>query len=126
MSNKILIIDDEPEFRETIRGFLRERGYNIITAGDGEEGLKRIQEDSPDLVLLDLKMPKKDGYGLLKNIRENREWVPVIIISALAEPKDIFKGYDFEADYYLTKPLNLENLLRAIQIMLSLIPLRKK
>ena len=88
--------------------------------------MNKFNAESPDLVLLDLKMPKKDGYEFLKHIRENKEWVPVIIISALSEPKDVFKGYEYEADYYLTKPIDLENLLRAIQIMLSLIPLRKK
>jgi DNA-binding response OmpR family regulator len=126
MLNKILVIDDEPDFLSTIKDFLTQRGYSVVTARNGEEGLEVLGAESPALILLDLKMPKKDGYEFLKHIRDSKGWIPVIIISALTNPKDIFKGYEFEADYYLTKPVNLEGLLKAIQIMLSLIPLRKK
>ncbi len=126
MSSRILIVDDEAGLRETVKGFLEDRGYAVIAACDGDDGLNKFDAESPDLVLLDLKMPKKDGYELLKHIREDKRWVPVIIISALADPKDIFKGYEYEADYYLTKPVDLENLLNSVQIMLSLAPLRRK
>ena len=126
MAHKILIIDDEPEFVDVIAGFLRDRGYEVVAAGDGEDALRQFDATSPDLVLLDLKMPGKDGYEFLKEIRTRRTWVPVVIVSALSEPKDIFKGYEFEADYYLTKPVNLENLSRAVMVMISLIPLRKR
>lgn len=126
VAHKVLLIDDEPDFVEVIRGFLQDRGYEVAVACDGEDGLRQYDAASPDLVLLDLKMPKKDGYEFLKEIRANRKWVPVVIMSALSEPKNIFKGYEFEADYYLTKPINLESLSRVVLIMISLIPLRKR
>jgi DNA-binding response OmpR family regulator len=125
MAHKILLIDDEQGFLDTLKNFLEERGYATLTACDGDEGLKKFLAESPDLVLLDLKMPKKDGYEFLRSVRAQKRWVPVIVVSALAEPKDIFKGYKYEADYYLTKPLNLESLSMGIQVMLSLVPLRK-
>jgi DNA-binding response OmpR family regulator len=123
---KILIIDDEPDAVDMMRDFLAARGYTIVAAYDGEEGLKKFDSEKPDLVICDIRMPKKDGFQFLQELRASRKWVPVIIITALTEPVNILKGYDFEADYYITKPINLEDVLKAVQLMLSLIPLRKK
>ena len=123
---KILLIDDEAEALSMLNDFLSSRGYNIVTAVDGEEGLKKLAREKPDMVLCDIKMPRKDGFQFLKEVRATREWIPIIIISALTEPGNIFKGYNLEADYYLTKPINLEDVLKAVKIMVSLIPLRKK
>jgi DNA-binding response OmpR family regulator len=67
-----------------------------------------------------------DGFQFLKKLRSDKRWVPVIMISALTESSNIFKGYELEADYYIAKPIDLENTLKAIQIMSSLIPLRKE
>lgn len=122
---KILVIDDEKEALYMLKGYLEARGYDITTAMDGEEGIEKLDAEKPDLVLCDIKMPKKDGFQFLKEARSSRKWVPVIIITALTEPTNIFKGYDLEADYYITKPINLEETLKAIRIMLSLKPLRK-
>jgi len=123
--SKILIIDDEPDAVDMMKDFLAARGYEILTSYDGEEGLIKLDSGKPDLVICDIKMPKKDGFQFLQEIRATRKWVPVIIITALTEPMNILKGYDFEADYYITKPINLPEVLKAVQIMLSLIPLRK-
>lgn len=123
---KILVIDDEPEVIDMLKEFLSSRGYDISAALDGDEGLKKSDEEKPDVILCDIKMPRKDGFEFLKEFRASRSWIPIIILSALTEPANILKGYSFEADYYITKPINLEETLKAIQIMLSLIPLRKK
>lgn len=123
---KILIIDDEPDILTVLSDFLSARGYAISMAMDGEEGVAKFDSDQPELVLCDLKMPRKDGFQFLKEIRASKRWVPVIIISALTEPANILKGYDFQADYYLTKPLDLNELLKSVEIMLSLAPLRKE
>ena len=123
---KILLIDDEKDAIDMIEGFLSPRGYDIVTAMDGEEGLRKFDAEKPNLVLCDIKMPKKDGFQFLQELRATREWTPVIIISALTEPDNILKGYGFEADYYITKPIDLEDTLKAVKIMLSLSPLRKK
>jgi len=124
--SKILVIDDEKDAIDLISNFLTPRGYDVVTAWDGEEGLRQFDKENPDLILCDIKMPKKDGFQFLKELRTSRRWAPVIIITALTEPVNILKGYNFEADYYLTKPINLDELLKAVKIMISLIPLRKK
>jgi DNA-binding response OmpR family regulator len=123
---KVLIIDDEKEIVDMLSEFLTTRGYAVSKACDGEDGLKKFDSDNPDIVMCDIRMPKKDGFEFLEEMRSTRSWVPVIIVSALSEPASIMKGYAFEADYYITKPINLEETLKALQIMLSLAPLRKK
>jgi len=123
---KILIIDDEPDALDMITEFLSKRNFEIVTALDGEEGLKKFNDESPSVVVCDIRMPKKDGFQFLGDLRNGKEWVPVIILSALTDPSAAFQSYRLEADYYLTKPVNLPDLLKAIEIMFSLIPLRKK
>ncbi|MCX5678106.1 MAG: response regulator [Candidatus Omnitrophica bacterium] len=123
---KILIIDDEKDIVDTLSDFFTARGYAVSKACDGEDGIKKFDSDNPDIVMCDIRMPKKDGFAFLEEIRSSRKWVPVIIVSAISEPVNIMKGYAFEADYYITKPINLEEALKALQIMLSLAPLRKK
>ncbi len=123
---KVLIIDDETDIVEMLSDFLTARGYAISKAYDGEDGLQKFDSDNPDIIMCDIKMPKKDGWDFIEKLRSSKRWVPVIIISALSEPANVMKGYDFEADYYITKPINLEEVLKALQIMLSLAPLRKQ
>ncbi len=123
---KILVIDDEKDIVDLLSEFFTARGYAVSRACDGEDGLKKFDSDNPDIVMCDIKMPKKDGFAFLEEIRSSRKWVPVIIVSAMSDPANIMKGYDFEADYYIAKPIDLEAALKALQIMLSLAPLRKK
>lgn len=123
---KILIIDDEKEAIDLLREFLSARGHAIAEAGDGVDGLKKLNSEKPDIVICDIRMPRKDGFQFLKELRSTKEWIPVIIVTAVTDPVEILKGYNLEADYYLTKPINLQDVLRAVNIMVSLIPLRKK
>ena len=123
---KLLVIDDESEAVEMLRGFFTDRGYSVATAFDGDDGLGKFDAENPDVVICDIKMPNKDGFAVLEELRASRKWVPIIILSALSETANIMKGYKFEADYYITKPINLEETLKAVQIMLSLAPLRKQ
>jgi len=124
--SKILLVDDEKDAIDMMKEFLSARDFSIVTALDGEEGLSQFEKEKPDVIICDIKMPKKDGFQFLKELRSSKDWVPVIMVTALAEPVNVLKGYSLEADYYLTKPINLEDVLKAIMIMLSLIPLRKK
>jgi DNA-binding response OmpR family regulator len=127
MAYKILVVDDEREVVETLKNRLLREGYAVTVAFDGQEALDKVKEDNPDVILLDLILPKLNGFEVLKEIREKYtdKWRPVIIISAQAELDSVRKGYTLEADHYLTKPCTMENILRGIRIMLSLIPLRK-
>lgn len=128
MANRILVVDDEREIVETLRGVLLKNGYEVSTAFDGEEALLKVRDENPDVILLDLIMPKLNGYDTLKEIREkhNDKWRPVIIISAKMELESVQKCYNLEADHYLTKPCSIDNILRGIETMISLIPSRIK
>lgn len=125
---KILIADDEPEILELSAKKISEAGYEVVTARNGQEALNRIYADSPDVIILDIRMPKLDGFEVLKRLRENplpEKWQPVIIVSALGDLEDMKKGYSLEADYYITKPCNMTAILNGIQTMMHLIPVRK-
>ena len=126
---KILIADDEVEILDLMaKRVAKEEGYLVIKAHDGQEAWEKIQAESPDVILLDLTMPRMDGIEVLQNLRAHppvTKWQPVIIISALGELADVQKGLSLEADHYLTKPCQMDDVLRAIRTMVSLIPLRK-
>lgn len=126
---KILIADDEPDVLSAMARKIEREGYAVIKAADGEEAWTRIQSDSPDIVILDLTMPKMDGLAVLKNLRENPpspdKWQPVIIVSARGELQDMQKGFSMEADHYITKPCKMEDVIKGIRLMANLIPQRK-
>lgn len=127
MVYKLLVVDDDKDIRETLESRLLREGYEVSIASDGEEALVKVREDNPDVVILDLMLPKLNGFDVLKEIREKYidKWRPVIILSAKTELESLKKCYNLEADHYLTKPCSIEKLLRGIETMISLIPLRK-
>lgn len=125
---KVLIADDEREVLEVMSKRIRAEGYDVITAADGLQAWDFIVSESPDVILLDLTMPGMDGFTLLKKLREHPpsgKWQPVIIVSGLDELSDMQKGFSLEADHYLTKPCRMDDVLKAIQLMVNLIPQRK-
>jgi DNA-binding response OmpR family regulator len=126
MAYKLLVVDDDREIIETLKLRLLKEGYIVTVAFDGEEAINKVKEDDPDIILLDLGLPKLNGFEVLKEIREKYKdrWRPVIIISAKTELDTLKKCYGLEADHYLTKPCTMENILRGIQIMISLISAR--
>ena len=128
MAYKILLVDDDKDIIETLSSRLVKEDYNVVVAFDGEEALLKVKEENPDVVLLDLNLPKLNGFDVLREIRKNYndKWRPVIIISAQNELETVRQSYNLEADHYLTKPCTLENVLRGIRTMISLIPLRIK
>lgn len=127
MLYKVLVVDDDKEIVETLQKILTQEEYNVVAAFDGEEALVKLKSDNPDIILLDIVMPKLNGFEVLKEIREKHtdRWRPVIIISAKDELESVRRGYNMEADHYLTKPCSVENILRAIRTMISLLHLRK-
>lgn len=125
---KILVVDDEPDIIEITRFRLAKEGYEIATASDGEEALLKVKEENPDVILLDLMMPKLNGFEVLEKIRKDftDKWRPVIIISAQGDLESTKKCYNMDADHYLTKPCGFEHIIRGIKTMISLIPLRNE
>ena len=103
MEYKILIADDEAEIRDVLRLYLEKDGYEVVEAADGVEAMEKIQNENPDLVILDIMMPGLDGYRVLRNIRENNN-IPVIMLSAKDTDADKILGLDLGADDYITKP----------------------
>ena len=110
MDRKILIVDDEKNIADIIAFNLKKEGYQVIKAGDGEEGVKMAMEENPDLILLDIMMPKMDGYEACKKIREKKN-TPIIMLTARAEELDKVLGLELGADDYVTKPFGVRELM---------------
>ncbi len=127
MAYKLLVVDDDKDIVEMLQQKLTREGYDVVVAFDGEEALVKVREDNPDVILLDLMLPKLNGFEVLKEIREKHKdkWRPVIILSGQTDLESVKKGYSLEADHYLAKPCTMDNILRGIRIMISLIPMRK-
>jgi CheY-like chemotaxis protein len=109
---RILIIDDDPWILRMVSTLLEKRGYGIVTAGDGEEGLMRADQIKPDLIITDVMMPKLDGWALVRALRSRQEFafVPVIFLTALSGEDDRIRGFRLGADDYLPKPFRFEEL----------------
>ncbi|MBM3244597.1 MAG: response regulator [Candidatus Omnitrophica bacterium] len=126
MAHRLLVVDDDRDITENLSKKLLEEGYDVDMAFDGEEALAKLKEADSDIILLDLMLPKMNGFDVLREIRQNfnDRWRPVIIISAKTDLESFKKGYAFEADHYLTKPCTMGQVLQGIETMISLIPLR--
>lgn len=114
MDKKILIVDDEKNIRDIIIYNLKKEGYQILQAADGEEGVRLAMEEQPDLILLDIMMPKMDGYDACKKIRETKN-TPIIMLTARAEEVDKVLGLEFGADDYVTKPFGVRELMARVK-----------
>lgn len=114
---RVLVVDDEPQILRALRAALRGNGYDVQTAPDGEEALDQIALHPPDVVVLDLIMPGKDGFEV---VREVRTWsqVPIIVLSARGAERDKVTALDLGADDYLTKPFSMNELLARIRVAL--------
>lgn len=127
MAYRILVVDDEAEIVALLTEKLLKHGYAVSSAADGEEALAKVASDNPDIILLDLMLPKLNGFQVLKEVRARfkDKWRPIIIVSGKTELASVKESYSLEADHYLTKPCDLDKILRGIETMISLIPLRK-
>lgn len=117
MSKKILIIEDEKSIQNILKAFLKDAGYSVSVAGNGLEGMAAFHKGSYDLVLLDIMMPKIDGYTVCEMIR-NEGNTPVILLTALDDEESQMKGFDLLADDYITKPFSMPLVLKRIEAVL--------
>ena len=108
MPKKILAVDDEKHIVRLVQVNLERQGYEVITAYDGKEALQKVEEERPDLVVLDVMMPYMDGFEVLQTLRRNPSTrdIPVIMLTAKAQDADVFRGWQSGVDCYLTKPFN--------------------
>ena len=114
---KILVVDDEALLVKGIRFNLQNEGYEVITGSDGLDAVRLVQEQAPDLVVLDVMMPNMDGLTACAKIREFSD-IPIILLTAKADDMDKLMGFDHGADDYLTKPFNILELKARIRALL--------
>ncbi len=117
MPKHILAVDDEVNIRRLIEVNLQRQGYRVSTAMDGEEALDRIRTERPDMVVLDVMMPRMDGFEVLRRLKldpETRE-IPVVMLTAKAQDADVMEGWKAGVEVYLTKPFNPLQLLEFVR-----------
>ena len=120
----VLVVEDDAAIRRGIVDCLRFAGYEVFEAGDGEEGLSTALTVGPDLVLLDVLMPKKDGFEVLKELRRTRPSMPVIMLTARGAEEDRVRGLRTGADDYMVKPFNTGELVARVEAVLRRSPAR--
>jgi DNA-binding response OmpR family regulator len=110
LKNKILVVDDEVDLLNVAKIFLESKGYEVITATNGDEALEKVASEKPDAIILDLLMPKKDGFEVCTTLKTTAatSQIPIIVSSVLAREEDRAKALKIGADAYLTKPYNFE------------------
>ncbi len=113
----IVTADDDPQLLRLVARNLEFEGYEVLTAPDGEQALEQIEHSLPHLVLLDVMMPRMDGFTVCQKVREFST-VPIIIVTARGQDQDKVKGLDFGADDYLTKPFSVDELLARVRAVL--------
>ena len=115
---KILVVEDEPNMVVGLRDNFEFEGYEVITASDGVEGLQRALEESPDLVVLDVMMPRMSGLEVCKQLRAKRASLPIIMLTARGQEVDKVVGLELGADDYVTKPFSIRELLARVKAVL--------
>ena len=120
MANKILVIDDEADVLHLVEVKLKKAGYEVFTARDGEEGVTKALAEKPDLMLVDIMMPNKDGFQMVAEVREALgPGSPIVIfLSAKGEDSDVVKGLSEGADDYIIKPFSPRELIERIRVTL--------
>ena len=119
---KILVVDDEQDIVETLEFRLKSKGFEVDTAYDGEEALEQVKSGEPDLIILDLMMPKMDGREFCRRLKTDSEnqIIPIIMLTAKAEDKDKIEGLEHGADDYIIKPFKFRDLMRSVKGLLKL------
>ena len=118
-NKKILLVEDDPNFGTVLKDYLKLNDYDVTHAKDGLEGLISFKNDDYDICILDVMMPKKDGFTLAKDIRSVNKDIPIIFLTAKSMKEDVVRGYQVGADDYLNKPFDSEVLLYKIKAIIQ-------
>lgn len=120
-AKKILIVDDEPSIVLSLEFLMEKAGYAVVTAGDGEAAMAKLREEKPDLVLLDISLPRLSGYEICQSMRENPAWKDVRIVMLTAKGRDVEreKGLAMGADDYITKPFSTQEVVETINRLID-------
>jgi DNA-binding response OmpR family regulator len=118
---KILVVDDEVDLVKTIQFALEAEGYEVLVSHNGEDALNQSRKENPDLILLDLMLPKLDGYKVCRLLKfdERYKHIPILMLTAKTQQKDKLLGKETGADEYITKPFDMEELMEKIKKYLS-------
>lgn len=121
MAKRILIADDEPNIVISLEFLMQRSGYLVKTASDGEQALRQLNEFKPDLILLDIMLPLRNGFEVCQRIRENPEWkhTKIVMLTAKGREVEVTKGLALGADVYITKPFATKDLLASVQQLLG-------
>lgn len=118
MDIKILVVEDEPKLRKIIKDFLTKENFNVLEASDGLEALDKFFLEKPNLIILDLMLPKLNGFEILKEIRNQNKNLPVIMLTARNSEEDILKGYELKINEYIVKPISMKVLVAKVKSFL--------
>ncbi len=123
MNKRILIVDDEPNIVVSLEFLMKREGFEVAVATDGEAALKSVEEKQPDLVLLDIMLPKKNGFEVCQTIRANPDWqgVKIVMLTAKGRDTEVAKGTALGADAYMTKPFSTKDLIAQVRQILGII-----
>ncbi|WP_299228319.1 response regulator transcription factor [uncultured Psychroserpens sp.] len=116
---KILLAEDEPALGQIIKESLETRDFNVLLCSDGEKAMHTYQSDAPELLVLDVMMPKKDGFTLAKEIRAFDDTIPIIFLTAKSQTQDVVEGFTIGGNDYLKKPFSMEELIVRINNLLN-------
>jgi two-component system alkaline phosphatase synthesis response regulator PhoP len=118
---KIMIVDDEVDLVETVRFPLEMEGFNVMVSYNGEDALNKAREESPDLIILDLMLPKLDGYKVCRLLKfdEKYKHIPILMLTAKTQEKDKILGTETGANEYITKPFEMDDLLEKVKAYLN-------
>ena len=127
MSNaiKVILAEDEPSLGQIVKESLETRDFEVFLAEDGEKAYTLYREENPDVLVLDVMMPKKDGFTLAKEIREENQSIPIIFLTAKSQTKDVLDGFQHGGNDYLKKPFSMEELIVRIHALLDRVVLKK-
>ena len=120
MTKYVLIVDDEPNIVLSLEFLMKKEGYDVRSVSNGEEAMQAIAEKTPDLILLDVMMPRKDGYEVCQELRANQDWKDIKIIMLTAKGRNVEreKGLALGADDYITKPFATQELVEKVKTLL--------
>jgi len=120
-SKKILIVDDETDLVETVRFPLEVEGYHVLISYNGEDALNQARKENPDLILLDLMLPKLDGYEVCRRLKcdDRCKHIPILMLTAKFQEKDKTLGMETGANEYITKPFDIRDLLKKVKVYLN-------
>jgi two-component system alkaline phosphatase synthesis response regulator PhoP len=118
---KILVVDDEVDLVETIRFPLEMEGFNVLVSYNGEDALNQARKEKPDMILLDLMLPKLDGYKICRLLKfdERYKHIPILMLTAKTQEKDKLLGKETGADEYITKPFEIDELIKKVKKYLN-------